>query len=426
VGARLTGADGVLRVVEQLQGAAIPASALEQLVLPARVADYEPALLDALCTAGEIVWTGRGSLPGNDGWVSLYLAESAPWLLPEPVLDLSLTPLHESVLAALDGDAALFFRTLSDRVGANRGAGTDDGELVAAVWDLVWAGMLTNDTLAPLRALGPRSHRTARPPAPRYARAGRGRPRLPSRTGPPLVAGRWSRTPERETDPTRRAQALADSLLDRHGVLTRGAVGGEDVVGGFGAVYRVLSAFEEAGRARRGYFVEGLGAAQFAMSGAVDRLRGLARDGSLDDSRSASRRQTSTDTSRALVLAATDPANPYGAALPWPERPAAATGRPAHRLGHRPGRKAGALVVLVEGALEIYVERGGRTLLSWTDEPERLQSAVDALALTVREGALGALSVERADGAQVSDSPLGAALQAAGFHATPRGLRLRG
>jgi len=447
VGSRLAGPDGALRVVEQLQGAAIPASALEQLVLPARIVDYQPAMLDALCAAGEVVWTGRGSLPGNDGWVSLYLADVAPALLPEPASDLSLTPLHESVLAALDGDAAMFFRTLSDRVGA-----TDDGPLVQVIWDLVWAGLLTNDTLAPLRALGPRSHRTTRAPTARYSRAGRAKLRLPSRTGPPVVAGRWSRTPEREGEPTRRAQVLADTLLDRHGVLTRGAVGAEDVAGGFGAVYRVLSAFEEVGRARRGYFVEGLGAAQFAVPGAVDRLRGMVRDPDAEDSRTAPRRSEGSAGPRAVVLAATDPASPYGAALPWPEResgdseqrvlPVLAAGpepdqptlspssrparRPGQRAGHRPGRKAGALVVLVDGTLEVYVERGGRTLLTWSDDAERLQTAVDALALAVRDGALGVLSVERADGERVGDSPLGAALEAAGFHATPRGLRLRG
>ncbi|MBD0292555.1 MAG: DEAD/DEAH box helicase, partial [Jiangellaceae bacterium] len=220
--------------------------------------------------------------------------------------------------------------------------------------------------------------------------------------GPPVAAGRWSVLPEREGDTTRRAHAAAEGLLDRHGVVTRGAVVAERIPGGFAAAYRVLSAFEEAGRARRGYFVAGLGAAQFASVGAVDRLRSFAD--------TAPRRESVP----ALVLAATDPANPYGAAMPWPERE-----------GHRPGRKAGALVVLVDGELVLYVERGGRTLLSWSDDADRLRAAADALVLAVRDGALGVLRVERADGEPVTGRPLADALTAAGFSVTPRGLRLR-
>jgi ATP-dependent Lhr-like helicase len=213
-----------------------------------------------------------------------------------------------------------------------------------------------------------------------------------------------------ETDPTRRAASVADVLLDRYGVVIRGAVAAERVPGGFAAVYKVLSTFEEAGRCRRGYFVEGLGAAQFAVPGAVDRLRAVAT--------AQERGAGSANAPRAVVLAATDPANPFGAAVPWPVR-ADADG------GHRPGRKAGALVVVVDGRLVLYVERGGRTLLTFTDDPDVLQPAVDALALAVRDGHLGRLTVERADGSRVLDSPLGRALEEAGFHATPRGLRLR-
>jgi ATP-dependent Lhr-like helicase len=185
-------------------------------------------------------------------------------------------------------------------------------------------------------------------------------------------------------------------LLDRHGIVTRGAVVAERTAGGFAAAYPVLKAFEETGRCRRGYFVEGLGGAQFAVGAAVDRMRGLPAAG-------------------ALVLAATDPANAYGAALRWPD----------HDGAHRPGRKAGALVVLVDGDLCLYVERGGKSLLSWSDNPEVIQPAADALALAVRDGMLGRLAVERADGESVLDTPLATALQAAGFRPTPRGLRLR-
>ena len=410
-GGRWRGLDGLLRAVEQLSGAVVPASALETLVLPGRVAGWSPALLDQLTASGEVLWCGHGALPGDDGWVSLHLAETAPLTLSPPG-ELELTPLHEAVLDALAGGGAFFFRTLSDAVGS-----TDDEAMVAALWDLVWAGRITGDTLAPLRARlsgGRTAHRAPRsgPRSSRYAgrpgRPGRlGRPALPARTGPPTTAGRWSMLPDREQDATVRAAALADTLLDRHGVLTRGAVVAEGVPGGFAAVYRVLSAFEDAGRVRRGYFVEGLGAAQFSTAGAVDRLRAMGES-----------------SGTTLVVAAADPANPFGAALPWPDR---GRGTDPNATQHKPGRKAGALVVLHHGDLVLYVERGGRSLLSFSDDERLLAAAADALALAVREGALGRLTVERADGTGLlgSDHPLVAALAGAGFHATPRGLRLR-
>ncbi|MEU6347472.1 DEAD/DEAH box helicase, partial [Streptomyces sp. NPDC046977] len=415
----LRGTDGLVRAVEQLQGAAVPASALEKLVLPARVTGYTPAMLDELTSAGEVLWSGAGALPGKDGWVSLYLAETAPLLLPEPQ-PLELSPLHRAVLEALSAGYGLFFRQIADQV---RAAGHEPGdpELAEVVWDLAWSGRLTNDTLAPLRALlgsgrtaGSTAHRAPRAvPRGRYggltARTG-GVPRATaSRGGPPTTAGRWSLVPALETDPTHRAHALTHTLLDRHGVVTRGAVAAEGVEGGFSAAYRVLAAFEETGQARRGYVVEGLGAAQFAMDGAVDRLRAISNARDREGSRQ--------EKARTVVLAAADPANAYGAALPWPEQPAG--------VSHRPGRKAGALVVLADGELVLYVERGGKTLLAWAEDEERLQAAADALALAVRDGALGRLTVERTNGEPALTSTLGSALEAAGFHATPRGLRLR-
>ncbi|WP_434089777.1 ATP-dependent helicase [Micromonospora echinofusca] len=412
VGSSARGVEALAAAVEQLQGAAVPASALERLVLPGRVADYSPAQLDELCASGEVLWAGSGAISGGDGWVTLAYADVAPLLLPPPDESLTRTPLHDAVLDALGDGQALFFRSLSDRV-----ASTDDAALAAVVWDLVWAGHLTNDTLAPLRAaLGGGGAHRSRPTAPRTRYRRPGRVALPTRGGPPTVAGRWSRLPERDTDPTRRAAALADVLLERHGVVTRGAVLAEQVTGGFAAVYPVLSALEERGAARRGYFVEGLGAAQFAVPGAVDRIRALAEP---------------TDGGRgrggpALVLAATDPANPYGAALSWPERAVDSGDGAAPATGHRAGRKAGAVVVLVAGDLVLYVERGGRTILSFTDEADLLAAAGKALADAVHSGALGAMSVERADGEAVHSSPLHDALTAAGFRATPRGLRLRG
>ncbi|TDE39446.1 ATP-dependent helicase [Actinomadura sp. 6K520] len=411
-GSRLRGVDALVQAIEQLQGAAVPASALESLVLPSRVPGYTPAMLDELTSAGEVVWAGQGGLPGGDGWVALYLADTAPLLMPEPA-EITLTQAHQAVLDTLGDGGALFFRALSDRVNAHVTAA--DADLATAVWDLVWAGHLTNDTMAPLRAAlgsGRPTHRS------RTTR--RGRPVLPSRTGPPTVAGRWWTLPGREAAATLRSHALAEALLERYGIVIRGAVAAERTPGGFSAVYPVLRAFEETGRCRRGYFVEGLGAAQFALPGAVDRLRALRpAPAAPPDDISALWETPRRPDDRALVLAAADPANPYGAALPWPERADEVAS------GHKPGRKAGALVVLTEGRLVLYVERGGRSLLTWDDDPGVLQPAVDALALAVREGVLGKLTVERADGAAIADSPLAAALESAGFHPTPRGLRLR-
>jgi ATP-dependent helicase Lhr and Lhr-like helicase len=215
--------------------------------------------------------------------------------------------------------------------------------------------------------------------------------------------------------------ARALSLLDRHGIVIRGVAAAERVTGGFGALYPVLRAMEESGQCRRGYFVEGLGAAQFALPGAVDRMRAMSGSvtGDFGGAVASSYPNGTAAELSVVVLAATDPANAYGAALPWPPRPDEAPG------GHRPGRKAGALVVLVAGQLVLYVERGGKTLLSWTSDPALLDPAAAALAGAVRAGALGRLTVERADGGGVYDSPLAQALEAAGFRPTPRGLRLR-
>jgi len=213
-------------------------------------------------------------------------------------------------------------------------------------------------------------------------------------------AGRWSLTPARTADATRRAHAAADQLLRRHGVVTRGAVAAERFPGGFAAVYPLLAAFEERGRCRRGYFVEGLGGAQFALPGAVDRMRALAAD--------------EAAAGRAVVLAAADPANPYGAALPWPQRGAA---EPAHRAG----RKAGASVVLLGGRLALYLERGGRTLLSYVDDADSQHRAAVALAAAVAAGGLGRLEIQRINGAAAAAAPLAGALAAAGFRRTYRG-----
>ncbi len=458
-GRPLAGPDRVYEAIDQLAGAAVPASALETLILPGRVPGYQPAMLDELTAAGEIVWSGAGGLPGGDGWLVLAPADTAPLLLPAPG-EITMTPVHEAVLSALDGGGGLFFRMLADRaislLPEPDRAAAGDAALAAALWDLVWAGRLSNDTLAALRTVlstgrpmppgdaplasgpaGPAASgtgadlagaRLAGPAARRRGtgrmgarRPGFGRPAMPSRTGPPTVSGRWFLVPPADPDPTRRLHAVARTLLDRHGILIRGAVATERVPGGFAAIYPVLRAMEDAGQCRRGYFVEGLGAAQFALPGAVDRMRAMAADAEPGERAGPWSQPAAAARSGAspVVLAAGDPANPFGAALPWPSRPDETPG------GHRPGRKAGALVVLTGGHLVLYVERGGKTVLSWTSDPEVLGPAAAALAGAARSGALGRLTIERADGATVHDSPLAHALAEAGFRATPRGLRLR-
>jgi ATP-dependent Lhr-like helicase len=223
---------------------------------------------------------------------------------------------------------------------------------------------------------------------------------------PPLASGRWSILPLAETDATVRAHATAETLLDRYGVVTRGSVMNEGIPGGFALTYTVLSRFEESARARRGYFIEGLGAAQFATAGTIDRLRTFVTDSSREPAR------------EALALAATDPANPYGAALAWPEASEGGT-------GHRPGRKAGALVVLVDGVLTLYVERGGKTVLAFTDDAASLDAAGRSIGALVRRGGVDKLTIETVNGSFVLGTPLGDALTEAGFTATPRGLRMR-
>ncbi|MET1043041.1 MAG: ATP-dependent helicase [Microbacteriaceae bacterium] len=450
VGGRLTGIDGLVQVIDQLAGVPLPASAWESLVLPARLRSYSPAWLDELTTTGEVLWAGAGSLAGNDGWVSLHLADSAHLTLPvlepepggvqlvetpegEPIGVTAGDPLHEAILRTLSNGGAFFFRQLAGAVGASAGL-IDDKDLATALWDLVWAGRVTNDTFAPLRSQIGGATRTRQPRARAYR--GRGRLSMPSQSGPPTVSGRWSLVPPVEVSTTVRAAATAERLLERYGVVTRGAVMAEGVPGGFSLVYKVLRGFEETGRARRGYFVEGLGAAQFATGPTVDRLRRFSREP--DDVDAGSSRGEPV----AITLAATDPANPFGAALPWPsfERRAeeAARGRlevtqrpqargapqpaGAAKTGHRPGRKAGALVVIVDGALTLYVERGGKTVLSFTDVA--LDAAAASLAQTVRAG-LGRMRIEKIDGEFALGTDLGDALQRAGFVPTPQGLRLR-
>lgn len=400
-----SGLDGLLSVIDQLAGARIPASALEPLVLAPRVRDYSPAMLDELLAAGEVTWSGAGSISGSDGWIALHASDSAPLTRTAPD-EIDFTDAHRAILDTLAGGGAYFFRQLAP--------GISESTLKDALWQLIWAGWITGDTFAPVRALltgtGARkrsapAHRTRR--APRLSRYSVAHPQ--TRTSDPTVAGRWSALPAPEPDSTLRAHYQAELLLNRHGVLTRGAVAAENVPGGFATLYKVLSTFEEAGRCQRGYFVESLGGAQFAVASTVDRLRGYS-DG-IDPER---------PEYRAVVLAAADPANPYGAALPWP----------TSAEGARPGRKAGALVALVDGRLAWFLERGGRTLLTFTDDADAHHAAAQALADLVTARRVESILVERINGVPAlqpagGTSPVAVALAEAGFARTPRGMRLR-
>ncbi|WP_430646274.1 ATP-dependent helicase [Agromyces sp. GXS1127] len=404
VGGRLRGVDGVAAVIEQLEGVRIPASAWESLVLPARVGDYRPEFLDELTASGEVLWAGQGALAGDDGWISLHLADTAKLTMPAPV-DQPLDAIETELLAVLGGGGAYFYRQLAEAVNA-----TEDAPVLDALWRLAWAGLVTNDTFAPVRGLllGGGAHKT-RASAPRARIRGRTVSRRvlaqaaaaaegarSPRSAPPRAAGRWSVLPVPSDAATPRAHALGETLLERYGIVTRGSVIAEDHLGGFALAYRTLAGFEETGRVRRGYFIDGQGGAQFATSAAVDRLRQAPQGG-------------------ASALAATDPANPYGAALDWPE--------PVVELTHRPARKAGAVVAIVDGEPAFYLERGGRTALVFTDDDAALAQGATALAEALARARGARFRVETVNGAPVFGSALDAPLRAAGFRETPQGLR---
>jgi ATP-dependent Lhr-like helicase len=394
------GPEPLLDAVEQLQGAAIPASALETDVLPARIDGYEPGLLDTLMAAGEVVWVGVEPLGDRDGRIALYLTDHVRRLRP-PAPPRNATPADRprgraaDVLAYLGAHGASFFGAVHEGSG-----GGFPGETVEALWDLVWRGLVTNDTLHPLRAF-------LRGPEPPAGRSGSRRrtaePEFRSRRlVPPRAEGRWSLVPSVEADQrtaTARGAATATQLLTRFGVVTRETVAAEAVAGGFTAVYQVLKAMEEAGRIRRGYFVAGLGGAQFAAPAAIELLRSM-RD--------------VPETPRTCVLAATDPANPYGASVRWPARAG-------------PTRSAGARVVLVDGALAGYLRRGERELLLFapSDEPRRTDVVREvARALRTLARTRGML-VADIDGAEASAHPAAGVFVETGFVRTAMGLQLR-
>jgi ATP-dependent Lhr-like helicase len=385
-------------VVDQLTGVPIPASVLERDVLPARINGYQPRLLDELGAMGEVAWVGQGSLGRDDGRIVLYrpgreALRMAGRAAAEPGGERPNGERHEKIREHLARRGASFYRDIYTAAG-----GGTDREVLDALWDLVWSGDVTNDTFAPLRAL-------------RWKRPGRDARRRPGRLttlGPPEAAGRWSLV-EAVSAPgvitTERAHALATALLERHGIVTREAVVAEGVEGGFASTYPILRAMEEAGRIRRGYFVEGLGAAQFALAGALERLRIV--------------REPEGGAPVVHLLAATDPAQPYGAALAWPRR-----GEDDRRPFQR---AAGAYVVLVGGAAVVYLDRGGASLQLFpaADDVDALRLAVSGLRGLVADGRMRDLVVKKLDGEPVASAARREELLEAGFVPGYRGLVLR-
>ncbi|HEV8488477.1 MAG TPA: DEAD/DEAH box helicase [Candidatus Limnocylindrales bacterium] len=385
-------------VVDQLAGLPIPASVLERDLLPVRVPGYQPRLLDELGALGEVAWVGRGSLGRDDGRIALH-RPGREILRPVGVVDAAERPSserHERIREHLARRGASFYRELYAAAG-----GGSDRDVLDALWDLVWAGEVTNDTFSPIRAL-------------RWKRPGRDARRRPGRLtslGPPEAAGRWSLVTSEPgasgSSATERLHAVSLALLDRHGIVTREAVVAEGIDGGFSAVYPILRALEEAGRIRRGYFVEGLGAAQFALAGAIDRLR-------------AAREPAASPGERHVhLLAAADPANPYGAAISWPRR-----GEDDRRPFQR---AAGAYVVLVDGEAVLYVDRGGSSIqtLPAFDDPELAVTAASALRGLVVDGRARELVIGKIDGLPVGESAHRQTLLDAGFAAGYRGLVMR-
>jgi ATP-dependent Lhr-like helicase len=427
------GVDRLRDVLVPLQGLALPIEVWEREVLPRRCGTYSPSWMDQLCAAGEVVWLGAGAL-GRSGRVALYFRDDIALLASAPEVgdDAPAQELHVALRERLARGAAFWTDLLVDIPGQRPA-----GELERALWDLVWAGEVTNDAFAPLRA--PRLSLTRNPAGgPLSAGSFGGASRAPLSVGPSRgrfsartrvgsrgrgsasahVQGRWSltsalfvpATAEPTIDPVARRRARAELLLERYGVITREQVLAEGVPGGFSGLYSELTQLEVLGTARRGYFVEGLGGAQFAAPGAVERLR-----------------ERGPSVEQALVLSAVDPAQPYGAALPWPKR--AGTKSPA--------RVAGAQVVLVGGEPVLYLERGGKGLvtLASADEPEgqdrpgrqtRLAVALEALAEHVRagRGPSRKLALEKVDGEPALGSVLAAELRAHGFQEGPRRLTL--
>ena len=392
---RRRGLDALLDAVENLQGAPLIASILETEILPARVEGYQPSDLDALTTAGEVVWGGLEPLGEHDGRLALYLTDHVA-KLRQPRAPADLPERERLIVDHLARNGASFFAALHEAAG-----GGYPGETVDAIWTLVWNGVVTNDSLNAVRAFvrpPERSRRKAAQTA-RAARSFRSR-----RVAPPTAEGRWSLIAARlgaAITPTESATALAQQLLSRYGILTREVAAAENVSGGFGAVYDILKALEDAGRIRRGYFASGVGATQFALPAALDLLRSLKEE---------------PEEPEVVVLAATDPANPYGTILRWPE---STQGRDQRG----PTRSAGSLVVMVNGALAAYISRGARQLLAFLPDDEPAQSSI-ARALASTLARIGLL-VHEINGLPASQHPLAPYLVEAGFSPSAMGFQIR-
>ncbi len=402
VGSRLRGVDGLAEVITSLQGAALPASVLETDLLPVRLPGYQSSDLDTLLTSGELVWAGGGGIGAADGRIRLVWRDQAPFLLPDAE-EPPTSPTHDVLRSHLGTRGASFW---PDLVGAVSAAGEDyaDPVVLAALWDLVWAGEVTNDALTPLRSLLSGGSPQKRSSAKGRGRATRPNLRAMSRIGPPAGTGRWSLVDElrRPVPPATEVRVTrAQQLLERYGVLTREMALAEGAEGGFAGVYPVLKELEERGQIRRGYFVAGLGAAQFALPGAVDRLRDQRRTG-LDDHEP-----------ELLVLSAVDPAQPYGAALAWPE------------TAGRPARRAGSQVVLLDGEPLVLLESSGRSLVVFPagrDDHRWIGALVDL----VRTRRVPTIEIRKIDGEPTAEHPeLRDALLAGGFSPGYKGPILR-
>ena len=404
------GAEALIDVVQMLQGASVVASTLESEVLGLRVRGYRSADLDALFMSGELVWVGAGAIGSSDGRIRLFFADQL--LDVHRAYERGESPtgeLHQAIRLALAQRGASFWNNI---VAAT--PQVNDAERLAALWDLVWAGEVTNDSLAPLRSMTAGAS-TARQRTNRRA-SGRPRHMRMSRMGPPAGSGRWSLVSDLTGDTadsptvsdTQAAHLLAMQLLERHGVLTREAVLAEGVRGGFSGVYGVLKVLEERGQVRRGYFVDGLGAAQFAMPGAIDRLRDVrdAPDTELHPE----------DAEPPLVLAATDPAQPYGSVIAWPE------------TSGRPSRSAQAMVILDQGVALAWFDTRSGHLVTFGD---RWATMSEALVTLVKDGRARAVEVRKVNGVANNDldgathEALGGALCAVGFTEGYRGWVLR-
>ncbi|MBB2205877.1 ATP-dependent helicase [Gluconacetobacter takamatsuzukensis] len=454
-GGILTGIQGVARVVEQLAGVPLPASLWEHQILRARVPDYNPSMLDELIVNGSVLWCGHGKLGGEDGLVSLHPREFAAETLPPPPAadDMpSLSPLQRAILDLLADGGAYFAHQIATLAAARLAEKSEDqtqtqaptwdgapflsaSDLDAALWDLAWSGAITSDSWSPLRARSAvrtpprprpihRSHRRTGFHGSAFPRPGTAGMSRSGMLGDPTLAGRWSLLPREAASDTARALALAEGLLDRYGIVTRGAAIAEAVPGGFPALQTIFRSLEDAGQILRGRFVEGLGASQFAERATIDQLRDRCEHDKPDthDKRGKSEaRGTHAGPAPAdhtpIGLSAGDPANPFGTILPWPPHPSAT----------RPTRRPGAFVVIADGRVVLYLTQGGRNLLTYIDTEDptlanRLTAALNALTTALKREKHLMFTLEMVNDHPAGTTNLNAALRACGFSMLPKGL----